>query len=86
MTRKNLPPLEVNTVYRARNFQNFEFSARFLQKAVAGEDIAILRLHLANKTILEIPAKDEDLHYLLRTLMEAYPSVGKEHARLRYWF
>ena len=52
---------------------------------VAGEDTAILRLHLANATILEIPAKDEDLHYLLRVLMEAYPSVAKEHAKVRGW-
>jgi len=85
MTRKNLPPLEVDTTYRVREFANFEFSARVLQKAVTGEDTAILRLHLANATILEIPAKDEDLHYLLRVLMEAYPSVAKEHAKVRGW-
>jgi|KBSSwiStaDraftv2_1062776.scaffolds.fasta_scaffold58777_5 hypothetical protein len=85
MTPKNLPPLEVGTTYRARDFANFEFAARDLYRAVAGEDTAILRLHLANATILEIPAKDEDLHYLLRVLMEAYPSVAKEHAKVRGW-
>ena len=71
MSRRNLPPLQVNTVYRAQDFQGFDFSARVLHHAVTGEDTAILRARLANKTILEIPLKDEDLHQLLRTLMEA---------------
>ena len=63
MSEKSLPPLGVGTTYRVQEeFANFEFSARVLQKAVTGEDTAILRLHLANATILEIPAKDDDLH------------------------
>jgi hypothetical protein len=85
MTRRNLPPLEVDTTYRARDFEGFEFSARILHKAVTGEDTAILRLLLANRTILEIPTSEDDLHRLLRNLMEAYPSVAKEHAKVRGW-
>jgi hypothetical protein len=85
MSPRNLPPLEVNTVYRAQDFQEFDFSARVLHQQVTGEDTAILRVHLANKTILEMPAKESDLHYLMRNLMEAYPSVAKEHAKARGW-
>lgn len=85
MKPRNLPPLELNTVYRAPDFEEFDFSARALHHAVTGEDTAILRARLANKTILEIPAKEEDLYHLLRVLMEAYPSVAKEHAKVRGW-
>lgn len=85
MTRRNLPPLEVGMVYRVPDFQGFEFSARVLQRDILGEDTAILRVHLANKTILEIPAIEDDLHHLLRILMEAYPEVAREHAKIRGW-
>jgi hypothetical protein len=85
MSPRNLPPLEVNTVYRAQDFQEFDFSARVLHQQVTGEDTAILRVHLANKTMLEIPAKEEDLHHLLRVLMEAYPSVAKQHVQASGW-
>lgn len=85
MSRKNLPPLEVGTIYRARDFEGFEYTSQPLQKAVIGEDTAILRLKLSNATIIEIPADTHELHYLLRTLMEAYPVVAIEHAKQRGW-
>lgn len=85
MTAKNLPPLQVGQTYRATEFQGFAFSAHSLHKAVTGEDTAILRLRLSNETILEIPAQTEDLHYLLRTLIEAYGSVAIEHLKARGW-
>lgn len=83
MPPTNLPPLEVNTLYRTQDFEGFEFSARVLHQMVTDEDTAILRLRLSNKTILEIPATDEDLHYLLRVLMEAYPDVVQQHLNAR---
>ena len=85
MQRKILPPLLADTTYRAQDFAGFEFSAQSLHQAVTGEETAILRLLLSNATRLEIPAKDSDLHYLLRTLMEAYPSVAKDHVKMRGW-
>ena len=85
MRPRNLPPLEVSTVYRVQDFEEFDFSGRDLHLAVTGEDTAILRVRLANRTILEIPAKEEDLHHLLRVLMEAFPSVAQEHAKARGW-
>ena len=36
---KNLPPLEVSTIYRATDFESFEFSAQSLHRSVTGEDI-----------------------------------------------
>ena len=86
MTRRNLPPLEVGTTYRATDFEGFDFAARSLNKSVTGEDTAILRLRLANATILEIPASDEDLLYLMRVLMEAHTNEAKAHAKTRQWF
>lgn len=85
MPPRNLPPLEVDTTYRAVDFEGFAFSAEVLHRALTGEETAILRLRLANRTTLEIPAKSEDLHYLLRTLMEAYPAVALDHAKTRGW-
>jgi hypothetical protein len=85
MTRQNLPPLEVGTIYRLQDFRGFEFSARALHQDVTGEDTAILRVHLANQTILEIPASEDDLHHLLRVLMEACPEAAQEHAKVRGW-
>ena len=85
MSPRNLPPLEVNTVYRAQDFEEFDFSALALNRMVSGEETAILRLRLANKTILEIPAEELDLHSLMRILMEAYPSVAQEFAKARGW-
>ena len=85
MTRRNLPPLEVGTTYRAQDFQSLGFSAQRLHQQVTGEDTAILRLHLANATILEIPVSDEALQHHLRLLMEAFPQEAVAHAKSRGW-
>ena len=85
MTRKNLPPLEVGAIYRVPDFQSFEYMAQSLQKAVTGEDTAILRVHLLNATILEIPIQTEDLHFLLRTLIDAYGETAIAHLKQRKW-
>jgi hypothetical protein len=67
------------------DFQGFDYTAQSLQKAVAGEDTAILRLRLSNETILEIPSTTEGMHYLLRTLIDAYGTVALSHLRERKW-
>ena len=85
MPKRTLPPLEVNAVYRVAEFDHFEFTAESLQKAVTGEETAILRLILKNQTVLEVPTSTVSLHFLLRNLMDAYPTVAVEHALTRRW-
>jgi methyl coenzyme M reductase beta subunit len=85
MAKKTLPPLEVGTVYRVNDFEYFEFTAETLQKAVTGEETAILRIYLKNQTILEVPTSTEKLHFLLRNLMSAYPQVAIDFATERNW-
>ena len=85
MSPRNLPPLAIDTTYRAQDFEGFAFAARGLNKAITGEDTPILRLNLSNKTIIEIPASENDLHFLMRVLMEAYPSIAVAHFKERGW-
>ena len=85
MKRRTLPPLEVGAVYRVNDFDHFDYTAQTFHKELTGEDIAILRLHLANQTILEIPTNDVALHFLLRNLIEAYGTVAIEHLKMRGW-
>ncbi len=85
MTRRNLPPLEVGTTYRAQDFEYLEFASQKFHREVTGEDTAILRLLLANATILEIPVSDSDLEHHMRLLMEAYPEKAIEHVKTRGW-
>jgi hypothetical protein len=80
-----LPPLEVNTVYRAQDFEYLEFSAQGFHRQLTGEDTAILRLRLANATILEIPVSDEDLRGHMRLLMSAYPADALNYAKSQKW-
>ena len=80
MSRRPLPPLQVDTAYVAADFERFEYFGNRL----TGEATATLRLHLKNGTTLDVPADDESLHFLMRVLMEAFPPVAKEHAAK--WF
>ncbi len=68
MSRKTLPPLEVGALYRIPDFERFEFG-----RSVLTGEAPILRLHLTNGTILEIPASDTSLRVLRNVLMAAYP-------------
>ena len=83
MKRRTLPPLEVGTIYRATVFEDLTFVTQGLHRDKSGEDTAILRLHLANATILEIPVSDEDLKRYMRILMESYPVDAIDHAKTR---
>lgn len=84
MSQKNLPPLEVDTRYRVQAFEGFGFSSQPHNRGLTGEDTAILLLKLSNATILEIPAAEAQLGYLLTTLMEAYPVKALDHLRQRW--
>lgn len=79
MSRKNLPPLQVNTEYRLQDFEYLEFATQEAWRRHTGEDTAILRLHLSNATRLEIPLLDEALKHHMRLLMEAYPTDAIDH-------
>jgi hypothetical protein len=67
---RNLPPLEVGTTYRASDFEYFEYmSSRLTGQA------AILRLHLKNGTIVELPTTEAELRRLQTVLNAAYPDT-----------
>lgn len=68
MSPKPLPPLQVGQTYQVQDFEYFEFARGDL---VGGKPI--LRLHLANKTILELPTSDGRLRDLLKVLCAAFP-------------
>ncbi len=81
---RNLPPLEVGATYRLREFQSWEFEAQSLHRGQTGEDVAILRLHLANSTKLDIPISDEQLKNLMNVLMAAFPRAAIDQLRARW--
>jgi len=85
LSRRNLPPLQVGTTYRVSDFELLEFSAGSLWKTVTGEDTAILRLHLANATILEMPISDDALRHHMRLLVSAYPTEAIEFLKTQPW-
>lgn len=64
----------------------FEYTGRSLRKAVTGEDIGILHAHLENGTILDLPSTDENLLFLLRNLIDAFPQEAFDHIKTRPWF
>ena len=76
MSQRNLPLLEVGIAYLAQDFESFEFSRLF-----QGEGKATLRLHLKNKTTLDLPTTDADLQRLAVVLAEAYPAHVIAHLK-----
>lgn len=80
MKGKNLPPLEVGQAYRAKDFERFEY----VGSALTGQT-AILRLHLSNKTTIDLPASDDELRRLLFVLCDAFGSDAISHLRSRGW-
>lgn len=85
MSQRFLPPLEADTSYRVADFEWFEYSGRSLMRPLAGEDTNILRLHLKNRTTLDLPATDEALHHLLRNLIHAFPVVALDEIKSQPW-
>ena len=70
MTKRNLPPLEVGQAYVAADFESFEYRGSALMPA---SQKAILRLHLANATTIDLPADDDELLRLAHVLAAAFP-------------
>jgi hypothetical protein len=80
MRSRNLPPLEVGHAYTAQDFEYFEYFG-----AALTEQTAILRLHLKNKTTIDIPASDDELRHLMQMLCDAFPAQAVELFRNRGW-
>ena len=80
MQVKNLPPLEVGQAYTAQDFQRFEYYGA----ALTGQS-AILRLHLANGTTIDIPTTDEELRRLMFVLCDVLPAAAIGLFRKRGW-
>ena len=78
--RKPLPPLAVETNYLASDFEHFEYYG----SALTGSK-AILRLHLSNKTTIDLPSSDDELRHLLVLLCEAFPRAAADHVKSRGW-
>lgn len=68
MQQRNLPPLAADTAYRASDFERFEYFGAKLTGSSA-----ILRLHLKNRTTIDLPASDDELIRLLAVLAMAFP-------------
>lgn len=67
-SRKPLPPLIAGTAYVAADFESFEYSGALLPGSRP-----ILRLHLKNGTIVDLPTTDQELQHLKRVLNAAFP-------------
>jgi hypothetical protein len=78
--RKPLPPLAVETNYIASDFEHFEYFGSALT-----ESKAILRLHLSNKTTIDLPTTDDELRHLLVMLLDAFGTDGIAHLKSRGW-
>jgi hypothetical protein len=77
-SRQRLPPLTVGTVYEAADFERFEYSSGLLTGSKP-----ILRLHLKNGTIIDLPTTDDELRHLLVILCEAFPDTAVAHLKTR---
>jgi hypothetical protein len=75
-----LPPLGVGTAYRATEFESFEYFGAKLTGS-----LAILRLHLKNKTTIDLPASDDELQRLMLNFCDAFGPVAIEHFKSRGW-
>ena len=80
MSSKNLPPLEVGAAYTAQDFQEFEYFGSGLT-----EEAAILRLHLSNKTTIDLPTNDDELRRLALVLCDAFGPDVISHLKSRNW-
>lgn len=85
MSDRNLPPLQADTSYRVADFQYFEYSHASIRQPLTGEDTSILRLHLKNRTILDLPLSDEQLRHMQRTLIAAFPADALAYIKTMPW-
>lgn len=82
---RNLPPLQADTSYRVADFQYFEYSHASIRQPLTGEDTSILRLHLKNRTILDLSLSDEQLKHMQRTLIAAFPADALAYIKTMPW-
>ena len=75
-----MPPLEVGPPYLAADFERFEYVGSMLTGSKA-----ILRLHLKNGTIIDLPASDDELKRLAVMLSEAFGPHVISHLKSRGW-
>ncbi len=75
-----MPPLAVETNYIASDFERFEYIGSALT-----ESKAILRLHLSNKTTIDLPTSDDELRHLLVVLCDAFGTAAIAHLKSRGW-
>lgn len=80
MPQKKPLILEVGSVYEAADFDFFEYAGT----ALTGSK-AILRLHMKNGTILDLPTTNDDLSHLLVVLCDAFGAVAIDHLKNRGW-
>lgn len=67
MSGKKPLMLEVGSTYEAADFDYFEYAGSKLTGSKA-----ILRLHMKNGTIIDLPTSDDNLKHLLATLVAAF--------------
>lgn len=80
MTQKKPLMLQVGCLYEAAEFDYFEF-----QKILSDESKAVLRLHMKNGTIVDLPCSVESLKHLLATLCGAYGDHAKQVLKQSGW-
>jgi hypothetical protein len=78
-----MPPLVAGMAYDLEDFESFEYVNARLLPAGSG---SILRLHLKNGTILDLPANDGQLKHLLVMLINAFGEHAVEHLKTVGWF
>jgi hypothetical protein len=79
-SKKILPPLLAGTAYEAADFERFDYCGSILTGSKA-----ILRLHLKNGTIIDLPASDDELKRLAIMLSEAFGPHVIAHLKKRGW-
>lgn len=82
MTGRKLPPLLAGGCYTCPALVDVEFSQPDLERELAGETTAMLRLKLSNEVGFEIPLRAFQLQMLMSSLMRAFPQQALANLRL----
>jgi len=77
MSQRFLPPLEADTNYRVADFEYFEIGHGTFLRVVGGGETSILRLHLKDRTTLDLPVSNDLLQHLLAVLIHAFPDAAQ---------
>jgi hypothetical protein len=71
MSKRKPLLLQADTVYFAADFVRFEYASGKLTGSKA-----ILRLHLKNRTIIDLPVDEKNLTHLLTVLCDVLPEAA----------